>query len=227
MRSSILWVTIPAAHRRPTTVQHVNADKFPLAACDGVRAVLTGAPDEIEYVAGVTALLSVPARRRVINIAGKLSFEEFVASMDLYDFFVTNDSGPVHIAYAQGVDTISLWGVGRPSFYGPLIGNHSIFYQYLPCSPCLYMFTTETGQWCNHRGDCMLATEVDEVWNTVKSYLDHPTETRAAFRVRQGWSIPRQAAPTAPRAEAPPRLTTATKCSCDALRPGSRGCGSR
>jgi ADP-heptose:LPS heptosyltransferase len=55
--------------------------------------------------------------------------------MDLFDFFLTNDSGPVHIAYAQGVDTISLWGVGRPSFYGPLTGNHSTLYRAVAVQP--------------------------------------------------------------------------------------------
>jgi ADP-heptose:LPS heptosyltransferase len=120
-------------------------------------------------------------------MAGKLSFEEFMASMDLYDFFLTNDSGPVHLAYAQGVDTISLWGVGRPSFYGPQVGNHSTFYRHLPCSPCLYMFTSEVGQWCDHRGDCMQAIGVDEVWATVKAYIDHVRAERANVTVTQGW----------------------------------------
>src|SRR5262245_11228440 len=99
-----------------------------LAGLDGVRALLTGAPDEAEYVASVLERLGDAARKRVLNVAGKFSFDEFVASMDLYDFFLTNDSGPVHLAYAQGVDTISLWGVGKPSFYGPLVGDHSTFY---------------------------------------------------------------------------------------------------
>ncbi|MFI5365537.1 MAG: glycosyltransferase family 9 protein [Candidatus Binatia bacterium] len=158
-----------------------------LSASDGVQAVLTGAPDEADYVGGVVNLLSESAKQRIINVAGKLSFAEFIASMDLYDFFLTNDSGPVHLAYAQGVDTISLWGVGRPSFYGPLVGNHSTFYQHLPCSPCLYMFTSEVGQWCNHRADCMQAIGVDEVWNIVKAYIDTPRADRAKVRVAQGW----------------------------------------
>lgn len=158
-----------------------------LAAIPSVRAVLTGAPDETEYVAAVIALVDAPAARRLINMAGQLSFDEFIASMDLYDFFLTNDSGPLHLAYAQGVDTISLWGVGRPSFYGPLVGNHSTFYRYFPCSPCLYMFTSQVGQWCDHRADCMHAIEVDDVWTTVKAYLDCPKTERQRIVERQGW----------------------------------------
>jgi ADP-heptose:LPS heptosyltransferase len=42
-----------------------------LCAADGVRAVMTGASEEADYVAEVVALLSEPAKRRVINMAGR------------------------------------------------------------------------------------------------------------------------------------------------------------
>lgn len=148
------------------------------AARRGLRVVLTGAPDEAEYVSGLVHALSAAAQKLVINIAGELSFDELVASMDLYEFFLTNDSGPLHVAYAQGVATISLWGPGRPNFYGPPHGSHVTFYKRLPCSPCLYVFTSEAGKWCNHRGDCMPAIEVDEVWGAVRAYLDSPPQAR-------------------------------------------------
>jgi len=137
----------------------------------GPYVVLTGAPDEAEYVSSLVQALSGAARRSVINMAGQFSFDEFVASMDLYDLFVTNDSGPLHVAYAQGVATVSLWGPGRPSFYGPPSGPHTTLYKHLPCSPCLYLVTSQVGQWCNHRADCMQAIEVDEVWAAVQTYL--------------------------------------------------------
>ena len=158
-----------------------------LAGTDGVQAVMTGSPDEAGYVASVVELLSSDAKRRIINLAGKLTFTEFIASLDLYDFMLTNDSGPVHLAWAQQLDTISLWGVGRPSFYGPRTGDHSTLYRQLPCSPCLYMFTSQVGQWCNHRADCMQAIGVDEVWQTVKAYIANPREARSAIRVAEGW----------------------------------------
>jgi ADP-heptose:LPS heptosyltransferase len=157
-----------------------------LCARPGVQPVLTGAPSESAYVAGVCGLVPVAAQPRVLNMAGRFSFDEFVASMDLFEFFLTNDSGPLHVAAAQGVDTISLWGVGRPSFYGPLVGNHSTFYRNLPCSPCLYMFTSEVGQWCAHRADCMQAIDVEEVWAAVQTYLDTPKDARHTVTVRQG-----------------------------------------
>lgn len=148
--------------------------------------VLTGASDEVAYVSDLICLLSEGARRRVINMAGRFSFDEFVASMDLYDFVLTNDSGPLHVAYVQGVPTISLWGPGRPEFYGPRHGCHSTFYERLPCSPCLYVFTSEAGKWCDHRADCMSAIEVDEVWPAVQAYIDNPPGERLRMAAGQG-----------------------------------------
>jgi ADP-heptose:LPS heptosyltransferase len=153
----------------------------------GLRVVLTGAPDEAEYVNGLVGALSQAAQQSVINMAGQLSFDEFVASVDLYDLFVTNDSGPLHVAYAQGVPTVSLWGPGRPDFYGPLGAPHRTIYRPLPCSPCLYLFTSQVGQWCNHRADCMWAIEVDDVWAAMQAYLQSPREASlevAASRAR-------------------------------------------
>jgi ADP-heptose:LPS heptosyltransferase len=154
---------------------------------DGVQPVLTGAPNECDYVQRVVDRLTPAARGRAVNTAGRWSFDELIAGIRLFDFLLTNDSGPMHIAYAQGVDSISLWGVGRPSFFGPLQGNHSTFYRQLPCSPCLYMFTSEIGQWCSHRGDCMQQIGVDEVRRAVESYLETPAAERARVRVAEGW----------------------------------------
>lgn len=158
-----------------------------LCARPGVQPVLTGAPHEAPYVAQLVDRLPPDARARVLNLAGKLGFDEFIASMDLYDFLITGDSGPLHLAYAQGLDTISLWGVTRPSFYGPIVGNHSTFYDQLPCSPCLNMFTSEVGQWCDHRADCMRRIETASVLETVDAYLATARGQRAAVTVRQGW----------------------------------------
>jgi ADP-heptose:LPS heptosyltransferase len=153
-----------------------------LARVDGVGVVLTGSREEAEYVESVRASLSEPTRSRVFAVAGRFDFQEFVASMDLYEFFVTNDSGPLHVAAAQGVDTISVWGATKPGFYGPqaAVGTHRMLYRNFPCSPCVNMFTTQAGQWCGHRADCMHAITVDDVWEAVEGLLGRRREAGVA-----------------------------------------------
>jgi len=44
------------------------------------------------------------------NLAGKTTVEELIESLASLDLFITNDSGPMHIAAAFGVPTVSIFG---------------------------------------------------------------------------------------------------------------------
>lgn len=134
--------------------------------------LLTGSKGERDYVAGVANQVSQELRPRVINAAGALSLEEFAAMLEKLEVFLTNDSGPMHIAAAHGVPMISLWGPQRPKFYSPGGADHQELYHELPCSPCLHQFTTFEGMWCNHEAWCMQSIETQLVIDRVERLLD-------------------------------------------------------
>jgi ADP-heptose:LPS heptosyltransferase len=50
---------------------------------------------------------------------------------------VTNDSGPLHLAVAVGLRTVSLFGPETPVLYGPRGAGHRVLFRNLPCSPCM------------------------------------------------------------------------------------------
>jgi len=133
--------------------------------------VLTGSPSEETYVRALVERLPAELRPRAMITAGAWSLDEFIAGLGLMDAFLTNDSGPMHIAAAQEVPLISLWGPGRPAFYSPGGPNHVEIYQGFPCSPCLYMFTTFEGMWCGHEGWCMETIEPDSVIEAVERVM--------------------------------------------------------
>ena len=132
--------------------------------------VLTGSPDEMQYVEEVLRI-GVLDHNRVKNMAGKWSFIEFVAALSMFNLFITNDSGPVHLAATTSVPVICLWGPQRPQFYSPRVEGHSNLYANYQCSPCVHMFTSFAGMWCDHKGDCMKAITVDEVTREIDSIL--------------------------------------------------------
>jgi ADP-heptose:LPS heptosyltransferase len=136
-----------------------------------LRVVLTGTPDERGYVFSLVDGLSAAARSRVLVTAGEWSLQEFVAALSFFCGFVTNDSGPMHLAAAEGVAMVSLWGPGRPAFYAPQHSNHHVIYSDYDCSPCLYMFTTFEAMWCRHEAWCMQAIAVPTVLEAVESIL--------------------------------------------------------
>lgn len=143
-----------------------------------LRVVLTGSPDEESYVRCVYDHISKPCQDRVIVVAGQWSLGAFIAGLSLFDGFVTNDSGPMHLAAAQEVPMVSLWGPGRPEFYAPNVVHHEYIYEDYPCSPCLYMFTSFEGMWCHHEGWCMQAVPPEKVLDATERMLAETARRR-------------------------------------------------
>ncbi len=138
---------------------------------DNMYIVLTGSPNERQYVESLWQLFSEKYLPRIMVVAGRWSLMEFIASLSFFTGFVTGDSGPLYIAATEDIPMVSLWGPGRPSFYEPNVKNNYSIYKNYPCSPCLFMFTTFEGMWCDHQGWCMQAIELQEVLDAVENML--------------------------------------------------------
>jgi ADP-heptose:LPS heptosyltransferase len=132
------------------------------------RILLTGTGEEREYTTECYDILPANLQKRTLNLAGDLSLEEFFAALSIMDLLVTNDSGPVHFAFALGTPTVSIWGPGDPYNYGPRGPRHSQVYLSYPCSPCMYIYRTEVGYFCEKAFTCVQAITVDDVYNQVK-----------------------------------------------------------
>ena len=147
---------------------------------ENMLVVLTGSPSERSYVESLAEQLPSEYHRRVAIAAGATSFDEFLALLGQFDVFVTSDSGPLHMAAAQGTPTVSLWGPTRPDFYCPRGSNISTVFADYHCSPCVCMFTTFAGMWCNDQAFCMQAIEPETVFAKVEHLLSDKNEERGA-----------------------------------------------
>lgn len=136
-----------------------------------VKILLTGGAAEQEYVDAMEQALRARWGTRIVNACGKLSFAQFVAALSHCQLFLTGDSGPMHVAVAQGVATVSIWGPTNPHFHAPSGQHHRIIYRRVACSPCVPMLTSRPGMWCQHRADCMRRITVDEVLTVVQDML--------------------------------------------------------
>jgi len=85
-----------------------------------IQIILCGAPGDCNAIADIIARLNRPA----LSIAGKTTLLELAALFQHADLLLSGDTGPLHIAAAVGLRTISLWGPTRPEMYGPLVGDH-------------------------------------------------------------------------------------------------------
>ncbi|MCS6860711.1 MAG: glycosyltransferase family 9 protein [Abditibacteriales bacterium] len=136
----------------------------------GVTVGLTGAPNEVAFVESVRRM----ARHAddIIVFAGRTSIPEFIALLKECRVFITNDSGPMHLAAVLGVPTIALFGPDTPTRYGPRGAQHTIFYKPPPCSPC-YNFYNNKSNRCRHAvyQYCLKSITVEEVAEAAGKYL--------------------------------------------------------
>jgi len=73
---------------------------------------------------------------KAISIAGRTSIMELVAVIKKSSFFISNDTGPMHIAAALNIPVFAIFGPANPVRTGPYGDIHTIIRKDLPCSPC-------------------------------------------------------------------------------------------
>ena len=107
---------------------------------------------------------------RVYNLAGSLSLTELACFIGGLDCYVTNDSGPMHIAWASHIPVIAIFGPTITEFGFAPRGKSSVVHQVeLPCRPC----SLHGPQVCplGHH-NCMKFVLPDMVWNDVLRFLN-------------------------------------------------------
>ncbi len=100
---------------------------------------------------------------RVIDLAGKTNLRELMALIQLCDVFLTNDSGPMHIASALGTKLVALFGSTSDIKTGPYNGG-VVIHKRPSCSPCYKRV-------CPIDFRCMKEITVDEVLDEIKGQL--------------------------------------------------------
>jgi ADP-heptose:LPS heptosyltransferase len=147
-------------------VGHFTALISAAAELSGRRLLLVGSDEETEFIDRLYRMLPDTVRHRVINSAGKLSIDEFIALLRHVHLCISNDSGPLHIAAALGIPTVSFFGPETPSLYGPVGVGHIVFYAGLYCSPCLNVFNAKRAM-CNGDNRCMKEITPESVIATL------------------------------------------------------------
>lgn len=126
--------------------------------------LLIGAPEDREYVAAChEGLRGLP---RLHDFAGETTLAELAALFSQAALFIGNDSGPLHLAEAYGLPSLSFFGPETPNLYGPRGGKHQVFYMRPHCSPCLNVFYSKDNN-CKDN-ICMKAIAPDEVLTAAR-----------------------------------------------------------
>lgn len=100
---------------------------------------------------------------RVVNLAGKTDLRELLAFISVCHLFITNDSGPMHIAAALQVPLLALFGSTSDLMTGPY-RTGEVIHKRVSCSPC-YLRT------CPLDFRCMKEITPEEVANKAFALL--------------------------------------------------------
>ena len=133
-----------------------------LSELRGANTFLFGGPGEEHLAYRIEKAMKHP----VTNLAGKLSLNELTYVISRLDLFVTNDSGPMHIAAAVKTPIVALFGPEDPVYTKPYTSPdlYRIVQKELSCSPC-------TNQRCD-RPICMESLKPEEVLQACLEVLD-------------------------------------------------------
>lgn len=138
------------------------ADRFgQLAAALPIRSVVISNSADAPLVDEVVAA----GKGKAVSMAGKTDLKELVALISRASFFISNDTGPMHIAAALNIPVFALFGPANPTRTGPYGNFHTILRKEISCSPCYRKKP------CTH-WSCMEELSVAEVRATILSNID-------------------------------------------------------
>ena len=122
---------------------------------NNLQIVLIGGPKEVSYTNKIHEVVN---NENVINLAGKTTIDKLI---------ITNDTGPMHIAFACKTPSICFFGPCSPQQYA-LTENAVVLYKKVYCSPCVHDFSIPP---CKGNNVCMQMITVDEVVSIFKEFV--------------------------------------------------------
>ena len=136
-----------------------------LSQLSDIKIVITGGKNEQALIDEVQAVLGKPA----VTFVNELNLKEYAALAKLSTLFVSNSTGPLHIAAAVGTPVIGLYPqvtALSATRWGPYTQKKTIFTPHnkpVDCSLCV--------QNKNGLCECMETITVNEVFDASLKYL--------------------------------------------------------
>lgn len=138
------------------------------AAEAGAHVLVFGGPGE-EPVAQAVIDGALADPSRVTDLSGRLTLSQLAAYLGRLDACLTNDSGPMHLAWTQNVPLVALFGptVKRLGFF-PRGENSTVMETDVDCRPCGLHGPKKCPK---GHFRCMRELTPDVVWTEVKRKL--------------------------------------------------------
>jgi len=126
----------------------------------GVQVALVGSVEDVLLAEAVTSNSKKPP----VVLSGKTDLVKLAAVIRNSAVFITNDSGPMHLANALGTPVIALFGPTDPARTGPFRPPSLVIHKKAACWPCSY-------RECPFDHRCMMDISPQEVLEACRGFL--------------------------------------------------------
>ena len=100
--------------------------------------IIFGGANETQIAKDIESYLIQKGVKNYQNFAAKYSIEDLISNISNLDLFITGDSGPMHLAAAFQVPTVSIFGPTRMDETSQWMNEKSIIVKKkLECQPCM------------------------------------------------------------------------------------------
>ncbi len=131
-----------------------------LASRANAEIALVGGPGDRPAAAEIAAAYE----GKLLDFTGRTSLRELAGIITRAGAFVTNDTGPMHMASALKVPVVALFGPTDPRQTAPAEPPSTVLKRDVPCGPCLY-------RKCPYDHRCMTGIGPEEVFAACREYL--------------------------------------------------------
>ena len=125
-----------------------------------------------ESILGENIIKLIKNKNSAFNFAGKTSAREMFYLASLCKLFIGNDAGPMHVAAAQNVKTIGLFGCNLPVRFRPFGKNGFYIYKKDSQEACINVHKGEIGA-CKfgRENACVKKIQVEDVKDLIKKVI--------------------------------------------------------
>ncbi|MDA7818365.1 lipopolysaccharide heptosyltransferase II [Sulfurimonas sp.] len=130
---------------------------------DRFNIIIFGGPNEVEMANEIEENLKNSNVTNYVNLAGKTTIEELCSNIGSCSLFITNDSGPMHVAAAYQVPSVAIFGPTKHKETCQWMNEKSKLVRHdMDCAPCM----KRECPFKHH--DCMKSISALEVIQAVK-----------------------------------------------------------
>lgn len=133
---------------------------------DRYEIVIFGGANEVQMANEIESHLKSHKVTNYTNLAGKTTIKELCESIGGCSLFITNDSGPMHVAAAYKVPTVAIFGPTKHTETSQWMNEKSAIVRHdMECAPCMKRECP-----LGHH-ECMKSIEATEVIEATKKLL--------------------------------------------------------